>query len=185
MNRKATQQLPIHAASLCAALVLSLTLSSQVLASKVLSEDGAVVRGALDMGLEVPLKQSAGGTLYLTASAAGIPGDFLLDTGAGMVTLSQAMFDKLQQARQVEHVREMAARLANNRIQRVDVYRVEDFRIGECRLGTVEVAVMEGGSRNLLGLSALGLAAPFAIQLSPPALSLSQCGSQTVASLGG
>jgi predicted aspartyl protease len=184
MNRKITQQLPIPAAWLFAALAFSLTLSSKALASEVLDNDG-VVTNTLNMGLEVPLKQSAGGTLYLTASAAGVAGDFLLDTGAGMVTLSQAMFDKLQRARQVEHVREMAARLANNRFQRVDVYRVSDFRIGECRLGTVEVAVMEGGSRNLLGLSALGLAAPFAIQLAPPSLSLSQCGLQTVASLGG
>lgn len=180
MERKVVNHLPTPAAYLCAALVL-LLLSS----SKATGDTGAAVNNVRDIGLEVPLKQSTGGTLYVTASAAGIAGDFLLDTGAGMVTLSQAMFYKLQQARQVQHIREMAARLANNRIQRVDVYRVNDFRIGECRLGTVEVAVMEGGGRNLLGLSVLGLAAPFAIQLSPPSLSLSQCSLQTVASLGG
>lgn len=180
MNLEALKHLPAGAASSRAALALLLLLSS-----KVFGDNGAIMTNAVAMGLDVPLKQSAGGTLYLTASAAGIEGDFLLDTGAGMATLSQVMFDKLQKARRVEHVREMAARLANNRIQRIDVYRVNDFSIGDCRLGTVEVAVIEGGSRNLLGLSVLGLAAPFAIQLSPPSLSLSQCGLRTVASLGG
>lgn len=138
----------------------------------------------LAVGLEVPMTQSAGGTLYLKASATGIEDDFLLDTGAGMVTLSETLLARLQKVQRVEHVRQMAARLANNRLKRIDVYRINDFRVGDCYLGSVEVAVMEGGSRNLLGLSVLRLAAPFAIQLSPPALSLSNCGLNSIASVG-
>lgn len=139
----------------------------------------------LAVGLEVPMTQSAGGTLYLKASATGIEDEFMLDTGAGMVTLSETLLARLKTVQRVEHVRQMAARLANNRLRRIDVYRINDFRVGNCYLGDVEVAVMEGGSRNLLGLSALRLAAPFAIQLSPPVLSLSHCGLNNIASLGG
>ncbi len=56
------------------------------------------------------------------------------------------------------------------------LYRVEDFRIGEhCSIGTVEVAVLSKKGKNILGLSVLSKVAPFAMSLSPPALTLSDC----------
>jgi len=140
------------------------------------ADDRMTIDSASQTGLEVPLRSSPGGTLYINASVAGIEDEFLLDTGAGMVTLSETLFAQLVQAQHIKHVRQMAARLANNRIKRIDVYRINDFSIGSCQLGSIDVAVMKGGSRNLLGLSALRLAAPFSIQLSPPTLALSNCG---------
>lgn len=120
------------------------------------------------------------GTLYLPGRAAGIDAEFLMDTGAGMVTLSQSTFEQLRDRVGVSFQRQVGARLANNRIQLMDVYVVEQFAIGGCELGPMEVAVMKGGSRNLLGLSALGVAAPFSVQMSPPVLSLSNCKNRPV-----
>jgi predicted aspartyl protease len=124
----------------------------------------------------VPLEQAPGGSLYVDAEAGGISASFLVDTGAGLVTVSEAFFDQLQARGAVREVRRVAARLANNRLQPLTVYEVAEFRIGEhCAIGPVEVAVMPGGGRNLLGLSALGRAAPFTVSMAPPALHLSGC----------
>ncbi|MHA7817345.1 MAG: retroviral-like aspartic protease family protein [Pseudohaliea sp.] len=133
----------------------------------------------------VPLEQSAGGSLYVDAEAGGIIASFLVDTGAGLVTVSEAFFDRLKARGAVREVRRVAARLANNRLQALTVYEVARFRIGEhCDIGPVEVAVMPGAGRNLLGLSALGRAAPFTVSMAPPALHLSGCSlPETVAAL--
>lgn len=131
-----------------------------------------------EFGTEVPMTQASGGTLYVSANAQGVEADFLLDTGAGMVTLSSQLFDQIRQHTPMTPVRQMAARLANNRYQTIDVYTLDSLVVGQCELGPVEVAVMQGSSRNLLGLSALGAAAPFAINLSPPGLTLSHCNSE-------
>jgi len=127
----------------------------------------------------VPLEQAPGGSLYVDAEAGGISASFLVDTGAGLVTVSEAFFDQLEARGAVREVRRVAARLANNRLQALTVYEVAQFRIGEhCDIGPVEVAVMPGGGRNLLGLSALGRAAPFTVSMAPPALHLSGCSLQ-------
>lgn len=124
----------------------------------------------------VPLEQAPGGSLYVDAEAGGISASFLVDTGAGLVTVSEAFFDQLEDRGAVREVRRVAARLANNRLQAMTVYEVAEFRIGDhCDIGPVEVAVMPGGGRNLLGLSALGRAAPFTVSMAPPALHLSGC----------
>jgi predicted aspartyl protease len=140
--------------------------------------DPAPGTGTLEAGpLEaVPLEQAPGGSLYVDAEAGGISASFLVDTGAGLVTVSEAFFDRLKARGAVREVRRVAARLANNRLQALTVYEVAEFRIGEhCDIGPVEVAVMPGGGRNLLGLSALGRAAPFTVSMAPPALHLSGC----------
>lgn len=121
------------------------------------------------------MTQSTSGTLYLKGTAAGIEAEFLLDTGAGLVTLNEATFATLRKKSGVKQVRQVGARMANGKIQLMNVYEVEQFSIGNCELGPLEVAVMAGKGRNLLGLSALAAAAPFSIQLSPPVLSLSGC----------
>lgn len=132
---------------------------------------------AMDFDYEVPLATSPGGSFYVTSSVAGIEAEFLVDTGAGLVTVDSKLFGALRASGEVREVRRVAARLASGKLKPVTVYEVEHFVIGEgCDVGPVEVAVLEGAGRNLLGLSALTRAAPFAIHTSPPALALSGCG---------
>lgn len=131
---------------------------------------------ALEFDHQVPLVTSPGGSFYVTSSVSGIEAEFLVDTGAGYVTVDSALFKALRAESAVREVRRVAARLANGKLKPVTVYEVEHFVIGDgCDVGPVEVAVLEGAGRNLLGLSALTRAAPFAIHTSPPALALSGC----------
>lgn len=124
-----------------------------------------------------PLLQTGSGSLTIAAKLGGVSGEFLLDTGASMITVSQNMFAELEKLGSAVRVRKVAARTASGRLRTLDVYRVEKFVLGEaCELGPVEVAVMRGGERNLLGMAALEQSAPFAISTTPPSLGLASCG---------
>lgn len=126
----------------------------------------------------VALHRSGAGTLEIAVSAAGVDADFMLDTGASMVTLSSSLFNSLRSQGAVLPVRQVAARLANNKIALSDVYEIQSFTVNGCELGPLEAVVIEGGKRNLLGLNALESAAPFSISLSPLELQLSHCQEQ-------
>ena len=125
----------------------------------------------------VSLEATGAGSFTVRASLGDTQGDFLLDTGASLVTITPALFAELRKAGGVEPAGKVAARDAAGRLETLQLYRVESFTIGsDCRLGPVDVAVLKGGSRNLLGMSALRQAAPFAVAMAPPALALSRCG---------
>ena len=124
----------------------------------------------------VPLEQSSSGSLVVAGNLGGVDDEFLLDTGANLVTINDALFKQLKARNSVTKVREIGGRLASGRIEVLPVYRVSEFRLGaNCNLGPVEVAVLKKGGRNLLGMNALQNAAPFAISTSPPNLGLARC----------
>jgi predicted aspartyl protease len=66
--------------------------------------------------------------------------------------------------------------MADGKRQRVPVYRIAELQLGEaCMLHEVEVAVLRGASRDILGLSALRRLQPLTLQLDPPVLTAT-CG---------
>ncbi len=126
---------------------------------------------------QVALRPTAAGSYTVAGTLGGAEGEFLLDTGASMITVSREFFDAMPARAALAPARRVGARLASGRVQAVEVYRFDVLQLGEnCLLGPVEVAVMPRGGRNLLGMSALMHAAPFAVSASPPALALSRCG---------
>jgi len=128
----------------------------------------------------VPLSHTGAGSYTVTATVGGIETEFLLDTGASMVTVSLSLFKQIREQGMIEKVRRVGARLASGKIEVLDVYLVERFSLGNgCELGSVEVAVLKSNGRNLLGMNVLQQAAPFAISVSPPTLGLSHCGFAT------
>lgn len=150
-------------------------LSSFSFATAVVAEDA--VSSFEPFAHEVPLQPTAAGSFTVTGTLGGVEGEFLLDTGASMITVSSEFFDEMEARQALEPSRRMAARLASGRVEAVDIYRIEALQLGEnCQVGPVEVAVMPRGGRNLLGMSVLMQAAPFAVSASPPALALSRCG---------
>lgn len=112
----------------------------------------------------------------------GVPGtareQYLVDTGAGYMTITEATRNRLEAAGTATYVRDLQGRMADGRVMRVPVYRLTHITIGDsCRLENVEAAVLPGASRGLFGLSALRKASPFRFSVDPPSLSLSNCGS--------
>lgn len=107
---------------------------------------------------------------------AGVETDLLVDTGSGYVALTRDTFARVKDLPGVTYLREIAGSMANGKLLNVSVYRVASLKLGaSCILTDVEVAVMPGGTRDILGLSALRKVEPFAMQLEPPVLLLSSC----------
>lgn len=102
--------------------------------------------------------------------------DFLVDTGSGLVILSETVFNQLPKHKKPQPVSRKAARMADGRTKAIEVYKFDQLTLGDhCQIGPVEVAVIPGATRNILGLSALNQTAPFAIYTSPPTLALTGC----------
>lgn len=112
----------------------------------------------------------------------GVETDLLVDTGSGYVALTRGTFARIKDLPGVTYLRNIAGSMANGKQLNVAVYRVASLKLGDnCVLTDVEVAVMPGATRDILGLSALRKVEPFALQLEPPVLYLSSCVSDVLA----
>lgn len=126
----------------------------------------------------IPLQTRNGlDTFYVTIGVAGSGReDYLVDTGAGYMTITDATLANLHKAGTADHVGVVEGRLADGSTLRVPVYRVSEITIGpSCRLFDVEVAVLPGASRGLFGLSAIRKASPVSFSFDPPEMRLSNC----------
>jgi predicted aspartyl protease len=132
---------------------------------------------AADFDFKIAMSQADSGNFYVKGRFGSEENiDFLVDTGSGLVILSELAFKRLAVMEGSTPVSRKAARMADGRTKAINVYSVDQLVLGEsCRIGPLEVAVIPGATRNILGLSALNKAAPFAIYTSPPTLALSGC----------
>lgn len=129
-------------------------------------------------GTMVPLKpRSDLDTFYVSIGVAGTqPEDYLVDTGAGYMTITTETLERLQQQGDAVRVGQLDGRMADGTTLRVPVYRLSEITIGQsCRISNVEAAVLPGATRGLFGLSALRKASPFQFSIDPPSLTLSNC----------
>lgn len=134
-------------------------------------------------GVLVPiLPHEQMGTFYIEVAVAGAPRqDYLVDTGAGFMTITDETLQQSRRAGTATYMRELEGMLADGSVLQVPLYRLDEITVGErCRLRDVEAAVLPGATRGLLGLSALRKAAPFEFSTSPPVLRLSNCDTSSV-----
>ena len=125
----------------------------------------------------IPLDPVQAGTYYLKARLdQAVDTDMLLDTGSGYVSLSQATFARIKDEPGTVFLRHIQGVMADGKRMRVPVYSIAELQLSEhCILRDVEVAVMRGASRDILGLSALRQMQPLTLQLEPPVLTAT-CG---------
>jgi len=126
----------------------------------------------------MPLVESAAKTLYVSAAVDTLDATkFMLDTGSGYTTINQKTYDALKQLQRIHFVKKILGLLADGSQRQVNIWRVDSITLnGSCKLQNIEVAVLPGTSRQILGLATLRKAAPFTISVDPPTLSLSNCG---------
>ncbi|MEN8130069.1 MAG: retropepsin-like aspartic protease [Pseudomonadota bacterium] len=137
------------------------------------------VKGALSgvLDTKVPLIDKGISTFYVEGQigGAGVV-DLLIDTGAGYTAINEKTLKTLKKKGLANHLRDITARLANGDSVVVPIYRIEKLNIGgSCEVRNVEVAVLPGDSRCILGLNTLKKVAPFMVSIDPPSLSLSHC----------
>ena len=155
--------------------VLKSQIGAVVISLSVLAAPAAVQ--AADFDSKIAMSQADSGNFYVKGRFGNEEStDFLVDTGSGLVILSEPAFKRIAVMAGNKPISRKAARMADGRTKAINVYSVEQLVLGEnCRIGPLEVAVIPGATRNILGLSALNKAAPFAIYTSPPTLALSGC----------
>ncbi len=137
----------------------------------------ARIANAEEFGYKIPIAQQSSGSYHVAGSVEnGAEVEFLIDTGAGMVILSERTFKSLTEVANRKPSKRIAVRMADGRSKGVNVYTVNQLVLGgTCNLGPLEVAVIPGATKNILGMDVLNKAAPFAIYNSPPSLALSDC----------
>lgn len=125
----------------------------------------------------VPMHEKGTTTLYVRGSIAGSGNaEFMVDTGASYMAINEVTMTQLREAGQARYLRKLSGLMADGRTRTVPVYLVSEIAIGDgCVIRDVEVAVLPGNTRNILGLSALRKTAPFVFAMDPPALGLSHC----------
>jgi clan AA aspartic protease (TIGR02281 family) len=125
----------------------------------------------------IPLREVDGATLYVAGQIEGYGRtEFLLDTGASYLAINKRMLKTLERNGHARYLRNLAGTMADGRRQSIPIYRISSIVIGEdCQLRDVEAAVLPGGTRNILGMSALRRTAPFTLSMDPMQLSLSGC----------
>ena len=131
----------------------------------------------------IPMENKGAGTYYVDVHLEGLGvADFLVDTGSTYTAINEKTLAALKRQGTVTYVKDLAGVMADGRHKIVPVYRLSALRIGkDCFIDNVEIAVFPGESRSILGLNALGKAAPFVFSTLPPSLVLSRCSSRTKA----
>ncbi len=135
-----------------------------------------LVESAQGEELRLPLHQGSGGGFELELEVAGQTETFLVDTGAAMVTINGALAKRLRHDHLLDPVRTVAGRMADGRVRKLEVFRTQALAIDpSCTPQAVEVLVVPGKGRNLLGMNMLSSFAPLTLAVSPPTLGLAGC----------
>jgi predicted aspartyl protease len=117
--------------------------------------------------------------LYVHAGlGADLEADLLIDTGSSYVTLSKATFAAVEANATITFSRYIYAAMADGRVNKVPLYILDELILADnCSLKDIEVALLEKGDINILGMNALKLLQPFTLQMMPSMLSSSSCAS--------
>lgn len=127
--------------------------------------------------VSLPLQQQGAGGYYVHGLLGGtVEADMLVDTGSSYVVLSGSTFARLKRQGHAVYQRTIRGATATGRVLDARVFLVSELALGEaCVLQDVEVVVMPGADRDILGLSALRRLQPFALQFDPATLTVSAC----------
>ena len=102
--------------------------------------------------------------------------EVMVDTGSGYATINTRAFEEINDPEKVSFIKTVLAVMADGSNIAMPIYRIASLNIGEnCVIQDIDVAVLPGQTRNILGLSALKKVAPFSFLMEPPTLILSHC----------
>jgi len=131
-------------------------------------------------GVSLPLQQQGAGGYYVHGLLAGaVETDMLVDTGSSYVVLSGATFARLKSQGHPVYQRTISGATATGRVLDAKVFLVSELALGDvCILRDVEVVMLPGAERDILGLSALRRLQSFALEFDPATLTASACGAR-------
>ncbi len=125
----------------------------------------------------IELHPSSSGTYTISGQMApAVKSEFLLDTGATMVMISNKLFKEISKHQKTTSTGKVAASMANGKVKTIPTYSIPSLVLGNgCEVGPVEVAVVRGASRNLIGLNALSKLGAMTLDIQHATLSTTEC----------
>lgn len=127
---------------------------------------------------EIPLTESEGGTFYLNSEIVGVSSSMLFDTGSKYVVLGKDTFAIVKMTSQVKPLRTIHAIMANGRGAYYPVYQIDKISFSaDCEFYNVEVVVMQGSTKDILGLNVIKEMTPLVLYVYPdPFITTQECG---------
>ena len=109
------------------------------------------------VGDKIELHPLSSGTYTIAIKfASAVEAEFLLDTGASMVMMNEKLFKAITKHQKTISTGKVAANMASGRIKSIPTYQIPSLILDTgCDVGPLEVAVIRGARRNLIGLNAL------------------------------
>jgi len=131
-------------------------------------------------GQQVPMQTHGANTYYIDAE---IPGagqySMLVDTGSAYSVINEETLASLNQEGRARFVKKLLGTMADGSERVVPLYRISSINLGgNCLIKDVHAAILPGKARQIIGISTLMRAAPFAMSFDPPTLLLNQCVAQ-------
>jgi len=126
---------------------------------------------------EIPMETQGSRTFYVQSTIQG-SGDamLLIDTGSGHSVINEETLASLMSSGDATFLKDLRGLMADGSTRIVPLYRISAITLGDgCVIKDVKAAVLPGGTRQILGISALQKAAPFTLSFNPPLLHLSNC----------
>lgn len=133
-----------------------------------------------DIGAEIELHPVSSGTYTIAINfAPTLEAEFLLDTGASMVMMSDKLFNAITKHQKAISTGKVAANMASGRIKTIQTYEIPSLILANgCDVGPLEVAVIRGASRNLIGINALAKLGQITLDLQDTKLITTDCPSR-------
>lgn len=126
---------------------------------------------------DISLHPVSSGTYTLAIQfAPSVNAEFLLDTGASMVMMNEKLFRLITKHQETTSTGKVAANMASGRIKSIPTYLIPSLVLENgCDVGPLEVAVIRGANRNLIGLNALSKLGVITLDLQATKLITADC----------
>lgn len=133
-----------------------------------------------ELGTKIELHPVSSGTYTLAIKfSPTIEAEFLLDTGASMVMMNDKLFKAISKHQKTIPTGKVAANMASGRIQAIPTYQIPSLVLENgCDVGPLEVAVIRGASRNLIGINALAKLGRITLDIQDTKLIAANCPSK-------
>ena len=125
-------------------------------------------------GIIIPLEYDRG-VFYTEVDINGIPGRYLVDTGAGRTIISHDVFQALSELGDLHIIGKIKANQADGSALMGTRYVVKFMKIGRCEIDDIVIAYFDSIDQNILGMSALDIVSPFIFDTANDRLILTNC----------
>ncbi len=125
----------------------------------------------------IPMQTFGASTYYINTE---IPGagqySMLVDTGSAYSVINEETLASLSSNGQAQFIKQLRGKMADGSEKVIPLYRISSINLGgNCYIKDVDVAILNGNARQIIGISTLMRAAPFGMSFDPPVLTLNQC----------